>query len=233
MLHPVGPLPASVYWRRRASAFAAMLLLLVVGWAALPDGGSDRPDTAAAVSSPTPEGGATPSSLAATPPGGGGGSGGGRPVDPATATPTPGPTPASSPPARPAPPKPCPDSALQLRVLPERPAYRVGEQPVLDLVVRNVSTAACVRDLGAAHQEVLLYDGSNRRLWSSNDCYPGGTRDPQVLGPGDSASFSVTWSGLSSRPKCAGERVRVGPGGYMLVGRLGTLVSKRSPIRLT
>ena len=128
---------------------------------------------------------------------------------------------------------PCADRALQLRILPERPSYQVGQQPVLDLVVRNVSTVACVRDLGAADQEVLLYDGSNRRLWSSNDCYPGGSKDPQVLGPGDSASFSVTWSGLSSRPKCAGERVRVGAGGYTLLGRLGTLVSKRSPIRLT
>ena len=109
----------------------------------------------------------------------------------------------------------------------------MGQQPVLDLVVRNVSAVACVRDLGAAHQEVLLYDVHNRRLWSSNDCYPGGTKDPQVLGPGDSASFSVTWSGLSSRPKCAGERARVAAGGYTLLGRLGTLTSKRSPIRLT
>ncbi len=230
MLQPVGPLPASVYWRRRALAAAVVLLVLVIGWAALPGGGSDRPDTAAAVGSPTPEGG-TPASLAATPPAGGGSGGGGGSgagAEPATVTPTPSP-----PPAKPVPPKPCADTALQLRVLPERPAYEVGQQPVLDLVVRNVSTVPCVRDLGAAHQEVLLYDRTNRRLWSSNDCYPGGTRDPQVLGPGDSASFSVTWSGLSSQPKCAGERIRVGPGGYTLLGRLGTLVSKRSAIRLT
>jgi hypothetical protein len=215
------------------------VVVLLLGWMALPDGRSDQRDTAGAAGSPTPEGG-TPSSLAATPPAGdGGGSGnaggtGGGPAGPATATPTPSATPASSAsPAPPAPPGPCSDKALQLRILPERPSYRVGQQPVLDLVVRNVSTVACVRDLGAAHQEVLLYDGNNRRLWSSNDCYPGGTRDPQVLGPGDSASFSVTWSGLSSRPKCAGERARIGPGSYTLLGRLGTLVSERSAIRLT
>jgi hypothetical protein len=116
-------------------------------------------------------------------------------------------------------------------VLPERPAYQVGDTPVLDLVVRNVSTVACVRDLGPAQQEVVLYAGA-RRLWSSNDCYPGGTRDVQVLQPGDSASFSVTWSGLSSRPRCAGDRTRVTAGGYALVGRLGTLVSKRAPLVL-
>jgi hypothetical protein len=228
VLHPVGPLPASVYWRRRAVAFAAVVVVLLVGRAVLP-GGDDGPrNTAAAVGSPTPDAG-TPSSLAATPPAGDrGGSGGGGPA--ATTTAASSPTPASTPPP---PPQPCPDQALQLRVVPERPAYPVGEQPVLDLVVRNISAVACMRDLGAAYQEVLLYDGHNRRLWSSNDCYPGGSKDPQVLGPGDSASFSVTWSGLSSRPKCAGERVRVPAGGYALVGRLGTLVSARSPIRLT
>jgi hypothetical protein len=238
VLHPVGPLPASVYWRRRVVAAATLLVVLVLGWMALPDRDDSPRDTAAAAGSPSP-GGGTASSLAATPPagdrggagsGGSGGSGSasGGPASPAVAV---NPQPASS--AAPAPPAPCPDTALQLRVLPERPSYEVGEQPVLDLVVRNVSTVACVRDLGAAHQEVLLYDGHNRRLWSSNDCYPGGTRDPQVLGAGDSASFSVTWSGLSSRPKCAGERVRVGPGRYTLVGRLGTLLSQRAPIRLT
>jgi hypothetical protein len=229
VLHPVGPLPASVYWRRRMLVSATVVFVLLLGWMALSGGGDSPRDTAAAVGSSTPSGG-TPTSLAATPPAGdrGGAGGGAGPAETAAA---PDPTPARS--SAPPPPQPCTDSALQLRVLPERPAYRVGEEPVLDLVVRNVSTVACVRDLGAAHQEVLLYDGRNRRLWSSNDCYPGGTKDPQVLGPGDSASFSVTWSGLSSRPKCAGDRVRVAAGSYTLLGRLGTLVSRRSPIRLT
>lgn len=228
VLHPVGPLPPSVYWRRRVLVSAAVVVALLLGWMALSGGGDSPPKTTAAVGSPPAESG-TPTSLAATPPAGdraGAGGGGAEPADQAAAA---SPTPVRSAP----PPQPCSDSALQLRVLPERPAYPVGEEPVLDLVVRNVSAVACVRDLGAAHQEVLLYDGRNRRLWSSNDCYPGGTKDPQVLGPGDSASFSVTWSGLSSRPKCAGERERVGAGSYLLLGRLGTLVSKRSPIRLT
>jgi hypothetical protein len=228
VLHPVGPLPASVYWRRRMLVSATVVVVLLLAWTALSGGGDSPRDTAAAVGSPTPSGG-TPTSLAATPPAGDrGGAGGGAGAGPAETAAAPSPTPGTAPP----PSQPCSDSALQLRVLPERPAYRVGEEPVLDLVVRNVSTVACVRDLGAAHQEVLLYDGRNRRLWSSNDCYPGGTKDPQVLGPGDSASFSVTWSGLSSQPRCAGERTRVGAGSYALVGRLGSLISRRSPLAL-
>jgi hypothetical protein len=233
VLHPVGPLPASVYWRRRVLAIAAALGVLLLAWVALPggegDGGSGgRQETSALVGSPSPTG-AEPTSLAATPPAGdpgragdaGSGASGAGTATPATTTPS----------APPPPPQPCTDSALSLRAVPERPAYRVGDTPVVDLVVRNVSAAACARDLGARQQEVVLYAGT-RRLWSSNDCYPGGSRDVQVLQPGDSASFSVTWSGLSSRPRCAGERVRVTAGTYQLVARLDTLASARAPLVL-
>lgn len=56
MLQPVGPLPPSVYWRRRAGAVAAVVLVLaVLIWAivaASSDGGSDVP--AAAPPAPAP-----------------------------------------------------------------------------------------------------------------------------------------------------------------------------------
>ena len=236
VLQPVGPLPASVYWRRRAVALAVVLVVLLLGWLALPGGGdsSDRQPTAGAAGSPTPSGSGAPPSLSATPPAGdpgraGDGSGGG--TGSATGT-VPAATTAPSPSTgSPAAPKPCPDSALSVTVVPERPVYQTGQSPVLDLQVRNVSGISCARDLGAAQQEILLYRGT-QRLWSSNDCYPEGERRPEVLAPGAGESFSVTWSGLSSRPKCAGERTRVGAGSYTLVGRLGTLVSDRTSITL-
>jgi hypothetical protein len=107
----------------------------------------------------------------------------------------------------------------------------VGQAPVLRLQVRNVAARPCTRDLGAELQEVLLYRGSTR-LWSSNDCYPEGTRDPELMRPGVVHTFSVVWSGLSSQPDCAGVRGRVPAGSYALVGRLGSLVSPRSPLTL-
>jgi hypothetical protein len=237
VLHPVGPLPASVYWRRRALAFAGVVALLLLFWAVLPGGGGDdRPrDSAAAAGSPSPtEPAAAPTSVdpsgltaSAAPGGGPGPAGDGGPAVPATSTaaPTPKPTP------KPATPKACADSELRLTVAPARPAYVVGQAPVLRLQIRNVGTLSCIRDLGAALQEVLLYRGS-QRLWSSNDCYPDDTHDVQVLRPGAQETFSVTWSGLGSRPKCAGARTRIGAGGYALVARLGTLVSPRAPIAL-
>jgi hypothetical protein len=162
------------------------------------------------------------------------GSGGGDPAtgagDPAasttgTSTPAAGTAPAAGTTATTAPPGPCQDRALKLTVRTVAAAYRVGDKPVITLTVQNVSTATCTRDLGAAQQEIVLYAGTTR-LWSSNDCYPGGERNVQALSPQELATFSVTWSGLSSRPRCAGTRTRVGPGSYTLIGRLGTL---RSP----
>ncbi len=235
MLHPVGPLPASVYWRRRAVAFAGLVGVLLLVWAVLP-GGDDTPrDSAAAVGSPSPtEPAAAPSDS------------GGLTASPATDDPgraADGPAPTATTPtattpvattARPTPtpaPKPCPDSALRLTISAAQQAYVVGQAPVLRLQVRNVATAPCIRDLGAALQEVLLYRGT-QRLWSSNDCYPEGERDTELMRPGVVHAFSVTWSGLVSRPKCAGTRTPVGAGSYALVGRLGTLVSPPAPLTL-
>lgn len=242
MLHPVGPLPASVYWRRRAVAFAAVVGLLLLFWAVLPGGGDGGGDRAAAVGSPSPSAPATgsdsadasvdPGGLTASPatndPGraadtdGSAAGGSGTAPAPTSRQPAPQPTPA---------PKPCPDAVLRLVVSPAQPAYLVGQAPVLRLQVRNVGTVACTRDLGAALQEVLLYHGTTR-LWSSNDCYPEGERDVEVMQPGVLRSFSVTWSGLSSQPRCAGTRTRVGAGTYALVARLGSLTSPRAPLTL-
>jgi hypothetical protein len=233
VLHPVGPLPASVYWRRRAVAFVGLVGVLLLIWAVLPGGADDTPrDSAAAAGSPT-DPAAAPTST---------GSGGltaspatddpGRAGDgPATAATTPVATTARPTPTPPPAPKPCPDSALRLAVSPAQPAYVVGQAPVLRLQVRNAGTASCTRDLGAALQEVLLYRGT-QRLWSSNDCYPEGQRDEELMRPGVVHTFSVVWSGLVSRPKCAGTRTRVGAGSYALAARLGTLVSPRAPLTL-
>jgi hypothetical protein len=238
VLHPVGPLPASVYWRRRAVAFAGVVAVLLLFGAILAGGGGDGGrDSAAAIGSPNPtEPAAEPSSLdpsgltasaASNDPG--------RAADddgPATSGSATTPVPTTRPGPKPTPaPEPCTDAQLRLTVSPAQPAYLVGQAPVLRLQVRNVATLSCTRDLGAALQEVLLYQGT-QRLWSSNDCYPEGARDLELMRPGVVHTFSVTWSGLGSQPKCFGTRTRVGAGSYALVGRLGSLVSPRAPLTL-
>jgi len=257
VLHPVGNLPASVYWRRRVVAFGAVVAVLVLIGFLLGGGGGTRAagapagggDPAAATGSGTAAGSGTgaparpaPSnSPTTTPPplehsgtGTGTGTDTGTGSGAETGTDTGGPAveaPSSRPPPpAPDPPRPCQDSALRLTVRTVASVYRVGEMPVIELTVANVSATTCTRDLGAALQEVLLYAGTTR-LWSSNDCYPGGTRDEQALLPREHATFSVTWSGLSSKPRCAGTRTRVASGRYRLLGRIGTLRS--APATLT
>ncbi len=239
---PVGPLPASVYWRRRWVAIASavsVIVLLFWGIAALAASGpgapgdtaTARPATRAAMSAPQqvspspaapPLPAQQPGAVGATTPGeptpgeptteGAGpeplategqaverpaaeGPRPGRPategqpaeapeVDPATAT-APGSSErlvpddsprASSPVPSPAPvpptgPVPCTNDMLAVTAEVDRPQHRVGERPLLRLVVVNTSEQPCVRDLDPARQEIVVWssDGS-LRLWSSNDC---------------------------------------------------------------
>jgi len=241
VLHPVGPLPASVYWRRRGLVLAGVIVALVLLASLLSGGGGGDGAPTVAVA----EGGSSPGADASTPtdsptqptasgaltgtpppldesgPGadpGGGGSGGSGPAAATSGLP------ASSV-------EPCRDAALRLTVKTVEPVYRVGDKPVIEFTVQNISMATCTRDLGAAQQEVLLYERATR-IWSSNDCYPGGERDVQALLPREHATFSVKWSGLSSTPHCAGIRSQVGPGQYRLLGRLGTLHSSEGTLTL-
>lgn len=200
-------------------------------------GGEDKPDKARRAAQATPS---TTSSHGTSP-----SEGSGRPL--ATLTPSPG---SGGPPApadddnpasgngrtdgSPADVLPasstCADSALLVAVSTDQPTYHVGDQPVIRLTITNTSTAACRRDVGAAEQEVVI-SVDNDRIWSSDDCSPGGEPDERVIAAGETLHFAVTWPGLSSQPGCAGKHEVAGPGTYTLVGRLGALHSE--PARLT
>ncbi|WP_232807320.1 MucR family transcriptional regulator [Geodermatophilus chilensis] len=228
VLHPVGPLPAAVYWRRRLLVLTLLLAVLGGGgWllvAAL-TGGDGTSTTGAAATTDAADPTDEPPAL--------------EQVVPSLAsvqTPTPAPEPPAEPepdpaPASPTPGGPCSDDmiGLEVRAPGSAPA---GGKPTFELVVTNVSSVPCVRVLDAGLQEVLLLDAAGNRVWGSNDCFPETSSDTRILVPGESVAFPLTWGGLTSEPSCTAERTTPAPGQYVLRGRLDTALSADTPFRI-
>jgi hypothetical protein len=224
VLHPVGPLSAAVYWRRRVLVLTLLGAVLGGGgWLGYAVATGDRwPSFTEAAATPTPTPIGTPSleqvvpSLASVR----------IPTVPATPTRA-----AVTTVARPAPtgPVPCTDELIALEVrVPARVAP--GAKPTFELRVGNPSRTPCVRALDKGLQELVILDLTGRRLWGSNDCFPEASHDVRTLGPGEVAAFPVVWSGLTSQPGCAGARVPLLPGSYVVRGRLDTKKTRDVPL---
>ncbi|HEU5269607.1 MAG TPA: hypothetical protein VFU36_06750 [Jatrophihabitans sp.] len=193
MLHPVGDLAPSVYWRRRAILLAALLLAGVSCYAIFFRGGGDAPA-------------------------GGGGfaaSAGSRPVSSSSAPQTDSGSPASTSTAAQA----CPMSQLAITAATSAGSYPAGAKPTVAIVVTNKGPAACVQDLSDGQIELRVYNGS-ARVWGSHDCAIQPGTAPATLPVGQPIRREIEWSGLSSRPACAGTRTRVPAGRYTLFAYL-------------
>jgi hypothetical protein len=225
--HPVGALPAAVYWRRRVMVLVLLLALLGgLGW-----GGyllvtrTDDGDAAAAGS--TVSSSTRPPRLERVVPSMAG-----------VATPTPPELPAGDDaataavaPAGPVAGDPCSDEMLAVEV--RTPAVvAAGSKPTFELLVANVAAVPCVRALDKGLQELLLLDLAGNRLWGSNDCFPEVTSDTRTLAPGETVTFPVVWGGLSSEPTCTAARSPLAPGSYLLRGRLETKLSADAPLTI-
>jgi hypothetical protein len=269
MWEPVGPLPASVYWRRRWVALASTAMVLAgVVWSIATAFSGPAEETAAVrpaghveMSAPqqaSPPPVAPPPLPEAAKPGASvqppvliapqplvtgtevpGPSG--HPPSPEAVTAaeqlvpdetprgsTPPPTPVQVPPTGPVP---CTNAMLGVTAEVERPEHRVGERPVLRLVVTNIGDQPCIRDLDPARQEVVVWSGDGaQRLWSSNDCSPVARTDLRTLVPGRPLVFSVRWAGRTSQPGCPVPRKVVPAGSYRVMTRLDDVISAPTPI---
>lgn len=130
--HPVGPLPASTYWRRRAAVLLGLLIVLLV-LRSCTSGGDTPKRTSAA---PRPTASATP-----------------------RATSRPAPTPTVTAAAAPAG---CTDAGLKLTSSTDADTYALGATPKITLVIKNTAAAPCRRDLGAGAIELLVFSGPDR-----------------------------------------------------------------------
>jgi hypothetical protein len=216
MLHPVGSQPPAVYWRRRLVVLAAIVLLFVLvvltaRTVLSGDGGSaaaatgDTHTTQPANHSATGQS-TTPAGAVAA----------GRPAGSTTADPPSTPKSGASSSAAPAR---CTPAQLAVKAVVGKPSYAVGDHPVLTLQVTNTGSAACVQNVADSQIVLRVYNGASR-VWGSHDCQIQPGTDERTLMPDKPAGFSVVWSGLTSQPKCAGTRQRVGAGTYTLYAAL-------------
>ncbi len=256
MWEPVGPLPATVYWRRRCSAALATVAVLgLLTWTAVSVATPEtttRAASRAAVSAPQPA--APPPVPAATPtspPGAGSAPGSspasvtaepgqpapGQPADAgerlrpddsprAAALPAPPPIPVPT-----AAPVPCSDDMLAVSAEITPGQHQVGQRPTLRLVVTNVSKQPCVRDLDSARQEIVVWSPDGQRLWSSNDCVNGSAPDRRTLVPAQPVAFAVVWAGRTSTPGCGGARTVLPAGDYQLRTRVDDVTSGPADFR--
>ena len=223
MLHPVGKLPASVYWRRRLVLLAVLVGLVGGGgWggyllvtrnasAATRATAATRPTGTPALERVVPAITAvlTPSAVAT--------------VLPSVAPPVP---------PGPAPGGPCTDAMIGVAVRAPASAA-VGSKPTFTLVVANGSAVPCVRALDKGLQEIVLLDARGRRIWGSNDCFPEASSDHRLLAPQQTVAFPIVWGGLTSTPGCTSARAHPLPGAYVLRGRIASKLSPTAPFRLT
>lgn len=237
MLRPIGQLPLQVYWRRRFLLIGIVLIVsFVAGWVFIggasgdPEGTQTAASTQSSARPPLDDQAlpgleqVLPSLVPPTP------VASGTPAVGATPVPVPVPAPAPTP----APPGPCSDEAIGLTVGSEFPDYAAGSKPLLGLNVSNIGAVPCLRDLDRALQVWGLFAADGTRLWGSSDCYP----EPSVpnvvlLQPGQVATFTIIWSGLTSEPTCSADREALGPGSYVLRGYLGAVLSPDVPLVLT
>lgn len=220
-MNPRGPLPPGVYWVRRLLALLVVVaLLLGVRWVAqkaFGSGGSSG--TAGSPSaSPASSGSTTPSTTTS-------------PSSSATsAKPSTSPSGSASPSTTAVPL--CADDVIAVTASTDAASYPVGSTPRLRMRIQNTSSKPCRRDIGAGQNELVITSGSTR-VWSSDDCNPGGAAQVQTIQPGQSYSVTVTWLGKLSKKGCPADQPEAQAGSYKLTGRNGGVTSKPATFALT
>ncbi|HYN75545.1 MAG TPA: hypothetical protein VEV13_05045 [Candidatus Limnocylindria bacterium] len=205
VLRPVGPLPARVYWVRRALAVVvavAALLAAAWAWGAVTGGGE----------------GGTPVATGPTP--GSSGSVSPAPSSSPSVSPTPAPSGSVSPSPKPTATgtRACADDDIAVTAATSSTTYPAGKDPRFTVKVTNTSKKACTRNVGQRAMEVRVSQGETI-IWSSDHCAPGGSADVITLGPGKSFTTSVVWSRTLSEKGCPTSQPPAPAGTYALNGR--------------
>ncbi|WP_329148034.1 hypothetical protein OIU91_19155 [Streptomyces sp. NBC_01456] len=228
--NPIGPLPSSIYWRRRAVALATVVLLaLLVVWALnLGRGGGGSGDEGKGPHGQGPATSITPGPSGSGPaisekPGGRGesgsggsgsggsgsaggeddASGGGAGSGGSGGGPIGQGSGANAVEAGTSLPN-CVADKAELVLRSVKHSYPPGTEPKFELTVKNAAGTACKVDLGKKAAVLTITDSAgDDRVWASNDC-PSGTAPALLKVPAKGAvQRTVVWDRRASGPQCA------------------------------
>lgn len=215
----VGPLPAAVYWRRRAVVLVGLVLVIIAFSYAF--SAVTAPSAGAGSATPTASASLSPSATVLRP------IIGASPTPSATAftLPSTGETGL------------CTDEEMQVTASAASPQVPFGTAVSLTIRFRNVSGRTCERDIGADVQELRVLSGETL-VWSSDDCSPNHGHNVSTFAANQEAKFTLTWAGRVSRSgtgavTCSAAAPAPQPGVYQVVGRLADKVSEPFTLRLT
>ncbi|GGO57310.1 MULTISPECIES: hypothetical protein [Streptomyces] len=230
--NPIGPLPSSIYWRRRAALLSVLgLLLLLVVWALVSGGGggkngADGPSGNGPATSITPgpsgsgpaisehPGGRDESEGSDGSDGGGDGDGSGD-SEGSDGSGSGGSGGGGSDDAKggggsgnrlPAGSSlaNCTPGAVKLKLRSVRNSYAPGQKPKLELTAVNTGGKACKVDLGGKGTVLTITQAeADDAIWSSEDC-PGAAASLLFRVPADGkVTRTLEWDRKASAPQCA------------------------------
>ena len=200
-MSPIGPEPPAVYWRRRLVVLGVLALILLALWWLIWGRGS-------------------------------GGDAAPQPVPSSSSAPAPSPTATSaSPEPSPTEITDCADTDILVEATAAEAIYPVGSTPALTLLVTNIGTRPCNRDVGPGANELSIKRGEVT-IWSSDDCNPSESKDIITLDRGDAFETKLTWDGYLSAAGCPPNQPMAQAGEYSVVGRNSDVVSAPSAMRL-
>lgn len=183
--NPVGPLPSSIYWRRRAvllSLFA--LLALLITWIVVSGGGDGSGAGAGSGGGQSGGDGSDASS---------GGAGGGAVTGVGAGDALPA---GSSLPN-------CAPGAVKLSLRSVRNSYTPGQTPAFELTARNTSGSDCKVDLGPEHAVFTITPAdADDAYWASDDCVKGAGSLRYRVAAGSGITYTVKWDRRPSAPEC-------------------------------
>ncbi|WP_433010994.1 hypothetical protein [Kribbella sp. CA-294648] len=197
LLRPVGHLPASVYWFRRALLLVVLVALVFVLVRVLGGGGSDPKNSAAAGPDPstTPTGVPTPTA-------------GGKTTEAGKKT-------SESPKTKETPKDvKCTGSDVVVEVLPATRTLTTGTS--LNLVVQlSALRDECRAEVDPSELTLTITSGEDQ-IWTTEHCEKVIPRATLILAKGKQSPSIIAWDGRRSRPGCLPGQLKAKPGTYVV-----------------